>query len=146
MEFLMTYGWAILAVMVMIGALAYFGVISPGRFQGDKCLFQAGMTCTDYSMVRATDNTVNLNLVFENDIGQSINTISGRAGNGGACTTTAGTVSPDNTFTLTCNGVPVGTGRGTSGSTTKVNVTVIYRVVGGTYDRQATGDITAKVQ
>lgn len=26
MEFLMTYGWAILVVLVAIGALAYFGV------------------------------------------------------------------------------------------------------------------------
>jgi len=29
MEFLMTYGWAILVVLVVIGALAYFGVLSP---------------------------------------------------------------------------------------------------------------------
>ena len=29
MEFLMTYGWAILVVLVAIGALAYFGVLSP---------------------------------------------------------------------------------------------------------------------
>ena len=27
MEFLMTYGWAILVVLVTIGALAYFGVL-----------------------------------------------------------------------------------------------------------------------
>ena len=29
MEFLMTYGWAILVVLVVIGALAYFGILSP---------------------------------------------------------------------------------------------------------------------
>jgi len=32
MEFLMTYGWAILVVLVAIGALAYFGVLNPERF------------------------------------------------------------------------------------------------------------------
>jgi len=32
MEFLMTYGWAILVVLVAIGALAYVGVLSPEKF------------------------------------------------------------------------------------------------------------------
>ena len=32
MEFLMTYGWAILVVLAAIAALAYFGVLSPARF------------------------------------------------------------------------------------------------------------------
>lgn len=32
LTFLLTYGWIILVVLVMIGALAYFGVISPDRF------------------------------------------------------------------------------------------------------------------
>lgn len=32
MEFLMTYGWAILVVLVAVGSLAYFGVLSPDHF------------------------------------------------------------------------------------------------------------------
>ena len=32
MEFLMTYGWAILAAIIAIGVLAYFGVFSPGKY------------------------------------------------------------------------------------------------------------------
>lgn len=32
MEFLMTYGWAILIVLIAIGALAYFGVLIPDRY------------------------------------------------------------------------------------------------------------------
>ena len=32
LEFMFTYAWAILVVLDMIGALAYFGVISPDRF------------------------------------------------------------------------------------------------------------------
>ncbi|MBI1979078.1 MAG: hypothetical protein HYS62_03415, partial [Candidatus Aenigmarchaeota archaeon] len=31
MEFLMTYGWAILVVLAAIAALAYFGVLSPEK-------------------------------------------------------------------------------------------------------------------
>ena len=31
MEFLLTYGWAILVVLVVIGALAYMGVLDPAK-------------------------------------------------------------------------------------------------------------------
>ncbi len=46
-EFLLTYGWAILIVLIAIGALAYFGVLSPEDFNNkfnpyqnlsDKCM------------------------------------------------------------------------------------------------------------
>lgn len=39
LEFLMTYGWAFLVILVMIGALAYFGVLNPTRFLPDRCMF-----------------------------------------------------------------------------------------------------------
>ena len=41
MEFLMTYGWAILAAIIAIGVLAYFGVFSPGKFVQDSYLINA---------------------------------------------------------------------------------------------------------
>lgn len=36
MEFLMTYGWAILVVLFAIGMLAYFGVLSPQKLLPQK--------------------------------------------------------------------------------------------------------------
>ncbi|MFO8016938.1 MAG: hypothetical protein R6U32_07600 [Candidatus Woesearchaeota archaeon] len=48
MEFLLTYGWAILVILVIIGALAYFGVLSPAKLLPDKCEFTAGVECKDY--------------------------------------------------------------------------------------------------
>jgi hypothetical protein len=48
MEFLMTYGWAILVVLAAIGALAYFGVLSPDRFLPEKCTMTGGFSCTEY--------------------------------------------------------------------------------------------------
>ncbi|MBW2990924.1 hypothetical protein KY348_04415 [Candidatus Woesearchaeota archaeon] len=50
MEFLMTYGWAILVVLAAIGALAYFGVLSPDRFMPSKCVVTGGFTCTEYKI------------------------------------------------------------------------------------------------
>ncbi|MFH1649018.1 MAG: hypothetical protein ABIA93_00530 [Candidatus Woesearchaeota archaeon] len=48
MEFLMTYGWAIMVVLAAIGALAYFGVLSPDRFLPEKCVINGGFSCTEY--------------------------------------------------------------------------------------------------
>src|SRR3989339_453464 len=50
LEFLMTYGWAILVVLVAIGALAYFGVLSPDKFLPAKCQLPAGIACTDFKI------------------------------------------------------------------------------------------------
>ncbi|HLC46713.1 MAG TPA: hypothetical protein VJI75_03140 [Candidatus Nanoarchaeia archaeon] len=52
MEFLLTYGWAILIVLVVIAALAYFGVLSPSKFLPEKCTFQPGILCKDFSAMR----------------------------------------------------------------------------------------------
>lgn len=50
MEFLMTYGWAILVVLAAVGALAYFGVLSPSRFIPEKCLMSgSGLQCVDFA-------------------------------------------------------------------------------------------------
>ncbi len=54
MEFLMTYGWAILAILAAIGALAYFGVLTPTKFLPEKCVFPQGMACLDFQ-VEASD-------------------------------------------------------------------------------------------
>ncbi len=51
MEFLMTYGWAILVVLVVIGALSYFGVLSPSTLLPEKCTFPVSISCTDYSVL-----------------------------------------------------------------------------------------------
>ena len=67
MEFLMTYGWAILVVLVAIGALAYFGVLSPEKLIPERCMLQAGLECAD-AKVTASE----VSLVVRNSMGTSI--------------------------------------------------------------------------
>ena len=50
MEFLMTYGWAILVVLIVIGALAYFGVLSPSTLLPEKCTFPVSLSCLDHAV------------------------------------------------------------------------------------------------
>jgi hypothetical protein len=47
MEFLMTYGWAILVVIAAIAALAYFGVLSPDKMLPERTTFQAPLPSVD---------------------------------------------------------------------------------------------------
>lgn len=48
LEFLMTYGWAILIVLIAIGALAYFGVLNPQRLLPKSCTLAPGLSCDDF--------------------------------------------------------------------------------------------------
>ena len=50
LEFLTTYGWAFLVILVMIGALAYFGVLDPTRFLPQRCQFGAELYCARYTL------------------------------------------------------------------------------------------------
>jgi len=70
MEFLMTYGWAILVVLVAVGALAYFGVLSPDKFLPSKCVLQSGIACLDH---KATSTTVSV--VIQNSLGYDLDTV-----------------------------------------------------------------------
>lgn len=63
----MTYGWAILVGLTVIGALSYFGVFS---FQGmlpEKCELGSGLECVDYHM--SEDSAT---LVVQNTLGREI--------------------------------------------------------------------------
>jgi len=49
MEFLMTYGWALLVVLIAIAALAFFGLLNPARFLPEKCEIAPGLTCMGFT-------------------------------------------------------------------------------------------------
>ena len=51
MEFLMTYGWALLVVLIAIGALAFFGVLNPSKFLPQSCVLGPGLACEDFKIV-----------------------------------------------------------------------------------------------
>jgi len=85
MEFLMTYGWAILVVLAAVGALAYFGVLDSSSLFPEKCDFGGqGVTCLDKPSIDATANTVTL--AFKNNLGERINLTAVTASAGDDCT------------------------------------------------------------
>lgn len=67
LEFLTTYGWAILVVLVAIAVLAYFGVLSPDMFFPQRCYLPSGITCLDHEV-----GSSRITLVLQNNFGGSI--------------------------------------------------------------------------
>ena len=67
MEFLMTYGWAILVVLAAIAALAYFGVLSPEKFLPEKCILQPGIACISHKV-----EPTKVTLVISNGLGRTM--------------------------------------------------------------------------
>jgi len=69
LEFLTTYGWAFMVILVMIGALAYFGVLNPGGFVRDQCLSTTGVDCKSQEVVL---DAATLSISFTNNLGNAI--------------------------------------------------------------------------
>jgi len=69
LEFLTTYGWAFIVVLIAAGALAYYGVFSPGQYIPDSCDITPELVCVDYAIL-SSDNSVNFHILnnYEKDI------------------------------------------------------------------------------
>jgi hypothetical protein len=50
MEFLMTYGWVILVILIAIGALAYFGILDSKSIVPNQCRLSPGLHCKSYNV------------------------------------------------------------------------------------------------
>ncbi|MBN1792082.1 hypothetical protein JW826_00125 [Candidatus Woesearchaeota archaeon] len=70
-EYLVTYGWAILAAIIAIGALAYFGFINPSNLLPNKCNFGRQLECQEYQILDNGD----VKIIFRNNFGKPISII-----------------------------------------------------------------------
>ena len=75
LEFLMTYGWAIMVVLAAIGALSYFGVLSPDKLFPDSCSFPSGVSCLDFDYSVISDIPT-LSFAIKNNLGWDITGVS----------------------------------------------------------------------
>lgn len=158
MEFLMTYGWAILVVLIAIGALAYFGVLNPGRFLPSSCTVTPGISCEDFVVdyVDGGNDSITLSLrngmgddltnvdvaINEPDTSTAVCTLSCSSG----CTGTGSDTMPDGELTIwsdsNCTG---GGGVGSQGSKFKGDILFTYTGTGG-LNHTKTGALTTQVE
>ena len=97
MEFLMTYGWAILVVIAAIAALAYFGVLDPTKMLPERCTGPAGLDCIDKASISETG----VMFVLRNNIGfpvviNNVQGVSCTGPSGGIVGTTGEIITSDN--------------------------------------------------
>ena len=69
LEYLMTYGWAILIIIIVGAALYALGVFSPGTFTGKRSTGFSGFQLNDFKV----NTTPAINLSFGDRVGRSIN-------------------------------------------------------------------------
>ena len=67
MEFLMTYGWALLVVLVAIGALMYFDILNPAKILPEQCILSPPLACTDWS-VTTTGISLSVQNGYQSDL------------------------------------------------------------------------------
>ena len=135
MEFLMTYGWAILVVLAAIAALAYFGVFNMGNVLPDKCTLEAGFSCTDFKVT-----TANTELYLINNLGFDVNAVTVGLEGCGAPVAVAGTWINGNAKTVTVPCVSAG------GSKVDKSLNISYTNTQSSVSHKATGKIQAKVE
>ncbi len=91
MEFLLNYGWIILAVIVVIGALMHFGVLEPSSLLPEKCIFKTGFSCTDHTVQRYDGGGGAVQLRIKNNLGDHA-TITGLSSDKFSCSMYSGEV------------------------------------------------------
>ena len=138
MEFLMTYGWAILAAVIAIGVLAYFGVFSPGDMMPTSCALSAPFGCEEYSMTV----TGGMQLVIRNGAGGVLDITS--VDIDGCGTDSTGWADTANGDTISVQVDPCVPAL-SDGGRFKGDITIVYRKDDGTLDQQSTGTISGKV-
>ena len=71
LEYLLTYGWGILVVIIGVAVLTYFGFLSPSNLLPNSCDFGAQLICQEYRVIK-TPSGADIDLKLRNDFGRDI--------------------------------------------------------------------------
>ena len=161
MEFLMTYGWAILVVLISIGALAYFGVLSPGRLLPASCRLGPGFACGEFKVsttdLNGTSAGTQTTLIQVRDgLGATVTNVQltfpaiiNGFTNGSATNVPCPPLADNpttiidggtSTFYFTCAGI------GSIGDRFKGTLSLYYTQSGQVFSHNLTGDLTTRVE
>jgi len=156
MEYLATYGWALLVILMVIASINYFGIISFNRWIPDICIFEQGIGCVEY-IVDATPHSNgsmthnHITLIIKNNFQKDMKQVSMNfALEGATCQIYAsgwGTPAPSyiaagnqNTYCIECD--PSQTTYYSQSSFFKADMRVTYTMVGETISHLQTGELS----
>jgi len=138
MEFLMTYGWAILAAIIVIAVLVW--ILNPGAVTPESCSLNPPLTCSDQEISEARGITIEI----ENGAGEDITVTAVNIGadvSNPDCSALGATNITDGAkdqFTATGCGI-------TEGSNYRADIQVTYTKGTGTLVHTASGKISGPV-
>lgn len=116
LEYLITYGWAILVILVVLAVLWYYGIFNPATWAGEQVISGSAFQITDKSLGSTT-----LTLVLGNKVGSRVNITSTALSNGLSGTNSSAFVlDPNGQATIV---IPT---TATSGSSANFRVTFTY--------------------
>ncbi|MCX6816022.1 MAG: hypothetical protein NT120_04190 [Candidatus Aenigmarchaeota archaeon] len=145
LEYLMTYGWALLVIVVVGAALYALGVLNPSTYTQSRC---TGLQYFLFGDQKASTTHYTVNMLNSNkDItvtGLAISLTAGGAdlGTGAVTTTPAGTISQGSNFLVERDF----TAGKIVGDSFTYSVAVTYNVVGGIQGNTDRGTCTGKIQ
>lgn len=151
LEFLTTYGWAFLVILIMIGTLAYFGILSPGKILPNRCNFGAEFACVDYQI-----RTNAFKMRLKNNAGEPIDvtliTFQTESATPFACTSPTPPAPPSGLTGWNAGDVKELSWTGCSGGGIvagekgKIGVTIQYNKIGSTgYTKEIKGEVFSTV-
>ena len=139
LEFLTTYGWAILVIIVMIGALAYYGVINPKRMIRENCMMGDILNPLDYILYSNGALYLNTSLLLTEGI-SSLNYTCTYPDGSTFSDRFDGPISEGETLTFYCDGPDL-----KEGDIVKIKINYTYITLEGIYPHRDEGEVFARV-
>ncbi|MBX4196287.1 hypothetical protein KW805_01740 [Candidatus Pacearchaeota archaeon] len=145
MEFLMTYGWAIMVAIIVVGVLGYYGVFSPGKYITGSAILNPPFYMNAWSVVSDADTITpgdqsEVNIEIKNNGGSNYDVRSvAVVGCGLNDTQTTILTGKTQAFNIPCTSPLV------NGENFKGDVTVVYTKSGSSIESTSTGTIAEKI-
>ena len=145
LEFLTTYGWAFLIILVMMGAISYFGFTNPSTLLPDKCAFGTEFSCEDHQ-ITASDGKVKFklkeNIQKSIIMGNATCQIEGETSKVTDSSHNGKTWNAKDTLEFVCD---YGAGKFLKGERVKVKITMQYQKIPNGFLHETDGEIYTKV-
>jgi hypothetical protein len=71
-EQLITYGWALMIITIIVGVLVHFGAISLSSATPDMCIFQNGFACTSHRIYAGAGGELYVDIAFANKLTKKV--------------------------------------------------------------------------
>ncbi|MBM3304262.1 MAG: hypothetical protein FJY76_04125 [Candidatus Aenigmarchaeota archaeon] len=140
MEYLMTYGWALLVIIIVGAALFALGVLNPATYQQRRC---TGFQYFTYIDQKLTASDYEVNVRNGNQKAAVVGLMVGTSYETGVTLSNTSALQSGDTFTIKTAKVPSGLVAGNSFDS--LNVQIVYNVEGGITNNTDTAACTGIV-